>query len=55
MNIFSFTNKPEDWPEDSNLENGNYFNKCSVCNKEFVGHKRRVICKSCAITPPPIK
>lgn len=33
--------------EDFSHENGNYLNVCTVCGKEFFGHKRRMICKSC--------
>ena len=36
-----------DWPEDYPLENGNYNCTCSVCNKPFMGHKRRLVCRSC--------
>lgn len=37
-----------DWPEDFHYENGNYWNKCIECEREFRGHKRRVLCKLCA-------
>jgi hypothetical protein len=41
-----------DWPEDFRHENGNYMNTCSVnaggCGKEFLGYKRRYICKVCS-------
>lgn len=43
-----FNTNPGDWPEDFNLDNGEYFCKCSICESHFVGHKRRVICKQCA-------
>ncbi len=36
------------YPEDENLENGNYQNHCHSCGKVFVGHKRRVLCKVCS-------
>jgi len=36
-----------DWEEDLQYENGNYFNACVVCGLQFVGHKRRAICKRC--------
>lgn len=42
-----------DFPEDRPHENGNYINLCSFCNKTFVGHKRRVCCKLCEVTPTP--
>lgn len=35
------------WPEDADLENGNYQNVCIECGKSFHGHKRRVTCKTC--------
>jgi len=39
-----------DWEEDFELENGHYFNICCKCEKEFIGHKKRVICKICINT-----
>lgn len=41
-----------DWTEDSQHENGNYTNTCSICNKGFIGHKRRVVCKLCSQKDP---
>lgn len=41
-------NKEGNWVEDFSHENGNYMNICCVCQKEFLGHKRRVVCKKCA-------
>lgn len=35
------------WTEDFSYENGNYMNMCIRCDQEFLGHKRRVICKKC--------
>ncbi len=37
-----------DWTEDFTHENGNYWNVCATCERQFVGHKRRVTCKLCA-------
>ncbi len=37
-----------DWPEDFEYENGNYLNKCLICEQTFVGHKCRTWCKACA-------
>lgn len=37
-----------DWPEDFSGENGNYFNTCCHCGRQFRGYKRRVTCKVCA-------
>jgi hypothetical protein len=42
------TTSAKDWPEDASHENGNYFNMCSVCDEQFIGHKRRMICKQCS-------
>lgn len=36
----------EDWPK---YENGRYLCKCVDCNGTFIGHKRRVVCKTCTI------
>lgn len=38
---------PKHWVEDFDHENGNYINTCIICNQQFRGHKRRVICKLC--------
>lgn len=40
-----------EWAEDASHENGCCHNTCSDCGRMFVGHKRRVICKSCAAAP----
>lgn len=39
-----------DWPEDFSHENGNYSCQCCQCNQMFVGHKRRAVCKLCALS-----
>ncbi len=36
------------WVEDFSHENGNYSNICIRCNNEFLGHKRRIVCKNCS-------
>ncbi len=36
-----------DWHEDFGHENGNYRNKCVVCGVDFLGYKRRCVCKVC--------
>jgi hypothetical protein len=36
------------WPADSAGENGNYYNTCSCCQRQFVGYKRRSMCKVCS-------
>jgi hypothetical protein len=36
-----------DWPEDAPHENGQYFNRCLSCDADFIGHKRRHICRKC--------
>lgn len=45
------THVERSWPEDASHENGNYSNCCCECGRQFVGHKRRAVCKVCA-TPP---
>lgn len=37
-----------DWREDFAHENGSYQCSCCICEQEFIGHKRRVVCKVCA-------
>lgn len=37
-----------DWPEDFDLDNGNYAHSCFKCGIYFRGHKNRWICKECA-------
>ncbi len=41
-----------DWKEDAPLENGNYLNRCIVpgCGADFVGHKRRHVCRRCYLS-----
>lgn len=42
------TGSPDcDWTEDSSHENGNYFCKCLPCGADFIGHKRRLVCRKC--------
>ena len=36
-----------DWREDDGHENGSYYCKCLDCDADFVGHKRRHICRKC--------
>ena len=38
------------YQEDFTHENGNYFCLCLRCGSQFLGHKRRSICKEC-LTP----
>lgn len=40
---------PRDWPDDFKHENGNYVCACMYCQHTFFGHKRRIICKECAL------
>lgn len=37
------------WKEDASHENGNYYCNCCVCQRQFLGHKRRVLCKVCDV------
>lgn len=39
------------WYEDAELENGKYQCVCVQCKKTFIGHKRRVQCRTCAHSP----
>lgn len=43
------TSQPFDWFEDFRGDNGNYECACVDCGIHFIGYKRRVICKVCAI------
>lgn len=43
------SSRPVDWTEDAAHENGNYQCRCLNCNRLFVGHKRRLVCKVCSI------
>ena len=36
------------WLEDLDHENGAYLNDCNICKDQFLGHKRRLQCNSCA-------
>lgn len=42
------TGSANDWMEDFPHENGNYINACISCQKQFIGYKRRQICKLCS-------
>lgn len=45
---------PRSWPEDYSDENGQYIQTCLNCNRQFMGHKRRVVCRECVYpTRPP--
>jgi hypothetical protein len=41
-----------DWTEDLSHENGNYTNKCFYCEQNFLGHKRRIVCRKCQLNSP---
>lgn len=45
----SLGNPERDFPEDYGHENGQYQNRCCVCNNLFLGYKRRVVCKKCLL------
>lgn len=36
-----------DWIQDADHENGQYFGKCLSCGVDFIGHKRRQVCRKC--------
>lgn len=42
-----FSAEPGDWEEDRDLENGNYMGRCLSCERQFIGHKDRWLCKTC--------
>lgn len=44
---------PGNWPEDFGHENGFYSNTCTYCKRVFFGHKRRVVCRLCAMPSEP--
>ena len=37
----------KDWIEDFDKENGLYTCICNLCSSDFIGYKRRFICKEC--------
>jgi len=37
----------KDWIEDWKHDNGMYMGTCGQCKGEFIGHKRRHLCKEC--------
>ena len=41
------TQHERSWTEDFGHENGHYFSTCCECGRQFVGHKRRVMCRVC--------
>lgn len=47
MNNESTIIQSGDWLEDFALENGNYECSCFSCGRNFIGYKRRVVCKLC--------
>ena len=46
--ISKTTSADRDWAEDFEHENGRYLCLCCECDRPFVGHKRRVVCKKCS-------
>lgn len=46
--MISSDNPSKDWPEDArDGGKGLYLCRCADCNGQFMGYKRRVICKEC--------
>lgn len=41
------THEERSYPDDAKHENGAYFNNCVTCLRQFVGHKRRGVCRAC--------
>jgi len=50
--VFASMAKLGDWPEDFGHENGQYLCSCCECKRTFTAHKRRVVCKVCALAAP---
>jgi len=48
MKMINGEAKSEDFEEDWRHENGNYQNSCIKCGCNFIGYKRRILCKLCA-------
>lgn len=44
-----------DWQNDFKYENGNYTRTCIECTWVFRGHKRRLVCYSCATKEETLK
>lgn len=42
-----------DWPDTG--ENANYMNVCDICGVQFIGHKRRHVCRKCFTTARLLK
>lgn len=47
MNFGHLGHPDRNWPEDFAHENGQYVNRCIGCLFNFVGHKRRLMCRAC--------
>jgi len=45
------SSEENNWEEDFKFENGTYLNRCTRCKRDFLGHKRRIICKTCFTNP----
>ena len=50
----STTHEERSFPEDATSDNGNYYNTCCECGRQFTGHKRRIVCKVCINEKPMI-
>ena len=50
----STTHDERSFPEDATSDNGNYYNTCCECGRQFTGHKRRIVCKVCTNEKPMI-
>lgn len=46
---------PRNWQEDFDLRNGKYFCRCRDCERTFIGHKSRFVCKECFSEKPKTK
>lgn len=48
LNLIELHDSERSFKEDYGHENGQYVCICFMCKQKFMGHKRRVICKSCS-------
>lgn len=47
LDILNHDVTDHDYSEDFSHENGRYCGKCPTCKSDFMGHKRRFICRKC--------
>jgi hypothetical protein len=47
MDIQELRDSNKSWQQDFVSEDGNYVSNCAICHCDFIGHKRRVVCREC--------